>query len=106
MENSFEEQRRVEKARKKIKAIKGWYKHFAVYLIVNVVLIVMHWADMEPGEHFFEWQTFSTALFWGLGLAIHGFGVFGTELFFGADWEERKIREYMDKNTEKKDKWE
>ncbi|KGO92980.1 2TM domain-containing protein [Flavobacterium subsaxonicum] len=106
MENSFEDERRIEKARKKIQAIKGFYKHFAAYVIVNIVLIVMHWVDMEPGEHFLEWNTFSTAFFWGIGLLLHAFGVFGTDVFLGADWEERKIREYMDKDTGKKNKWE
>lgn len=106
MEESFEEQRRVEKARKKVHAIKGFYKHFAAYIIVNTVVIIMHLADREPGEDFFSWGMLSMPLCWGLGLLIHAFGVFGTDAFFGADWEDRKIREYMDKNAHKKNEWE
>jgi hypothetical protein len=34
----------------------------------------------------------------------HGMSVFGRDLFFGADWEERKIKEFMDKD--KNQKWE
>lgn len=105
MEN-FEEQARLARARKKVQAIKGFYKHLAAYLIVNVILIIMHSRDMKPGEAFLSWDTFSVAFFWGIGLLVHGFGTFGTEFFLGSNWEERKIREYMGNNPERKTKWE
>ena len=105
MEN-LEDQRGVEKAMKKVKSIKGFYKHLAVYIIINILLIAMHWRDLEPGEEFLSFATFSTAIFWGFGLAIHAFGVFGTDVFFGSDWEDRKIREIMDKDGGSKEKWE
>ena len=106
MEHTFEEQARLEKARKKVKAIKGFYSHLGAYLIVNTVLIIMHTADLEPDETFWSWNTFSTAFFWGIGLLCHAFGVFGTDVFLGAGWEERKIKEYMDKKPESYKKWE
>ena len=106
MQNTFEEQARLDKAKKKIKAIKGFYSHLAAYIIVNVVLIIMHAVDLEPDESFWHWRTFSTAFFWGIGLLCHAFGVFGTDVFLGADWEERKIREYMDKKPNTTKKWE
>jgi 2TM domain len=98
MENQFSDQVKLERARKKVKSIKGFYKHLAAYIIVNAVLLIVKAVDLEPGEPFFAWGTFSTALWWGLGLLFHGFGVFGTDVFLGSGWEERKIKEYMDKN--------
>jgi hypothetical protein len=106
MEPTYEEQARLDKAKKKVKAIKGFYSHLAAYLTVNIVLLIMHWADMKEGEQFWHWGTFSTAFFWGIGLLCHAFGVFGTDIFFGADWEERKIREYMDKKPGSEKRWE
>jgi len=53
---------------------------------------------------FWSWQTFSTALFWGIGLVAHGLSVFGKNLFFSSNWEEKKIQEFMDKD--KSQKWE
>jgi hypothetical protein len=49
-------------------------------------------------------QTFSTAFFWGIGLLAHGLSVFGRYVFFGQNWEEKKIQELMDKD--KNEKWE
>lgn len=107
MDNTFNEQMKLERARKKVKSIKGFYKHLTVYLIVNIALIALKAIQLEPGEPFWHWGTFSTAFFWGLGLLFHGFGVFGTELFLGAGWEERKIKEIMDNAPEQpKNKWE
>jgi 2TM domain len=106
MENSFEDQMRLAKARKKVKSIKGFYKHFSIYIIVNTVLLIMKYAQLEPGEDFFTWHNFTTAFAWGIGLLFHGVGVFGTDMFLGANWEERKIREYMDKRPDNTTKWE
>jgi hypothetical protein len=37
------------------------------------------------------------AIFWGVGLALHGLGVFAGDRFLGRDREERKIREIMER---------
>src|SRR3982750_3319784 len=105
MEN-LEEQRRMERALKKVKSITGFYKHLAVYIIINIALLIMYWRDLDPGREFLSFSTFSTAIFWGLGLAIHAFGVFGTDVLFGSNWEDRKIRELMDKNSGSSERWE
>lgn len=37
---------------------------------------------------------------WGIGLLIHAFSVFGTKMFL-KDWEEKKIKELMEKDKNK-----
>lgn len=101
-ENS--EQVKYERAKKRVQAISGFYKHLAAYIIINVFLLVIKAANMDPGEKFLEFGTFSTAFFWGIGLAFHAFGVFYNQVFFGKNWEDRKIRELMEKD--KQQKWE
>jgi len=105
MEN-LDDQRRIERAIKKVKAIRGFYKHFAVYIIVNVILLAVEARYPDPGETFLSFQTFSTAIFWGLGLGLHAFSVFGTNVVFGPNWEDRKIRQLMDKDAGSKERWE
>jgi hypothetical protein len=106
MEHSFEEQRRLEQARKKVQAIMGFYKHLAAYVLVNLFLLALKWFNLQPGEEYITFSTFSTAFFWGIGLLFHAVGVFGTNVFLGNDWEERKIQEYMDRERNKTGKWE
>ncbi|QEE51351.1 2TM domain-containing protein [Flavobacterium alkalisoli] len=108
MENSFEERERLERAKKKVKSIKGFYRHLTVYLFVNAFILISRAIGMEPGEDFWRWGTFSTALFWGMGLLLHAASVFGTTIFFGSDWEERKLNEILEKNkkAKKENRWE
>ena len=47
-------------------------------------------------ESFWDFGTFAVWIFWGIGLAFHAFGVFGQNILFGKDWEERKMKEFMD----------
>lgn len=104
MENSNLEEQKYIRAKKKVKAIKGFYVHLVVYLIVNAFLIIMQLATNDGWSHFWEWSTYNTAIFWGIGIVFHAFNVFGMKFLLGADWEERKIKEIMDKD--KRDLWE
>lgn len=106
MDRSFEEQKKLERARKKVESIKGFYKHLGVYILVNLFLIAGKWFTLDPGESFFQFGTFATAFFWGIGVAFHALGVFGTGIFLGNDWEERKIKELMDREKNRGNKWE
>jgi hypothetical protein len=111
MENSVAtEQLKMERARRRIKALKGFYIHFAVYIVVNAGLLITSYfkgdyLQKQPHE-FWSFQTFSTAVFWGIGLLCHAFNTFGTSLLLGKGWEDRKIREYMDNNKNSSTKWE
>lgn len=91
-------------AYKRVKRIKGFYVHLIVYLIVNTFIIISSSNRSLIGdEMFWRWETFSTALFWGIGLIAHGLSVFGRNIFFGQNWEEKKIQELMEK--EKREQW-
>ena len=98
------DQLKFERARKRVKAIAGFYRHFAIYIIVNIFLIATQYFNLDPGEKFLQFSTFSTAFFWGIGLLFHALGVFGRNVFLGRDWEEKKIKEFMDRD--KQTKWE
>lgn len=98
------EKQKFERAKKKVHSISRFYKHLMVYVLVNLFLISLKYFNLEPSEQFFKFNTFSTAFFWGIGLAFHALSVFGPGFFLGNDWEEKKIQEIMDK--EKANKWE
>jgi hypothetical protein len=102
MEHSFEDQIKSDKVKKKVKEMKGFYKHFTVYLAVNIFLLIIKSLNLEPGESFFTWNTFATAICWGIGVFFHWYSVFGAEIILGKNWEERKIKEMMEKDKNKK----
>jgi uncharacterized integral membrane protein len=89
-------------AKKQVSEIKGFYIHLLVYIIVNLFIIFGIFSKVKFEE--INFWMFSTAFFWGIGLFFHGFAVFGKNLVFNKEWEERKIREIMEKD--KNEYWE
>ena len=81
------------RAKKKVESLIGFYWHFAVYIVVNVFLIIL----IGVNAGFDSFGPYATAVFWGICLFFHLLGVFGPDFFFGKNWEKRKIEEFMDK---------
>lgn len=100
MENNFAKEKQFLRAKRKVKSIKGFYSHLVVYILVNGFIIMSKFLSDGDWEIFWEYQSYSTAFFWGIGLAFHAFNVFGMDFVLGKHWEERKIKEYMDKHKE------
>lgn len=106
MEKNYQQDENYKAAQKRVKDIKGFYIHLTVYLFVNIAIIVANSNFTQFGNSGLEFSNFFTAFFWGIGLAAHWASVFGPGLFFGKKWEEKKIRELMEKDRQKMQKWE
>lgn len=93
------------RAKKKVEKIKGFYVHLTVYVAVNTFIsgIIVYGLMREDGDTFGEvmknFGVYSTWVFWGIGVFFHWLGVFGFNSLFGNNWEEKKIKELMDKDT-------
>jgi hypothetical protein len=83
------EAERRERAIRRVAAIKGFYVHLAVYVVVNIGLFVV---DALTGS---DWWVQWVAFGWGIGVAAHAVAVFGRGSKFVADWEDRKIKQLM-----------
>ena len=105
IQSNNDEQIRYEIAAKKVKKIARFYRHFGIYCIVNLYIIFINIQNLDAGESYFQFKNFATAFFWGLGLAAHGFRVFGPNVFFGKNWEERKIKQFMQEYQTQTQKW-
>ena len=86
--------------KKKVESIKGFYGNLTSFIIVNIILIIINlWTS--PQYLWFFWPL----LWWGVGVVFHGLNVFEVFPVLGKDWEERKIKELMDKEKENQNKW-
>ena len=99
MENQFTEEERYYAAKKRVEEIKGFYGNLIAYVVVNIGLVVVNLLT-SPAYLWFFWPM----LGWGIGVFFHGLKVFNYMPFFGKEWEEKKIKELMEK--EKSEKWE
>ena len=95
--NNLVEQERYERALKRVKKIKGFYTHAVVYVVINIMIVIINIQNLKEGESYFKLHNFFTAFFWGLGLLAHGLSVFLPDFIMGQNWEERKIKEFMEK---------
>jgi uncharacterized integral membrane protein len=98
MESNYIEKDRYERATKRVKRIKSFYTHAVVYVVINILIVIINIQNMDAGESYFQWQNFTTLFFWGIGLLAHALSVFTPNFFLGKDWEERKIKELMEKD--------
>ncbi len=88
MENETEKYKR---ARKRAKELKSFYSHLVTFVVINTYMIAVN-LFTSPDELWFYWPL----LGWGFGLFWHFCGVFVFNQF-GKDWEEKKIKELMEK---------
>lgn len=100
--NHFEKER-YDRARNRVKRISGFYRHLVVYIVINMMIIVVNIQQLGPHESYFQWQNFITLFFWGIGVLAHGLSVFMPYVVFGQHWEEKKIKELMEK--ERRNTW-
>jgi pilus assembly protein TadC len=89
---------KYERAKARVKEIKGFYRNLLTYAGVNILLIIINLVT-NPGNLWFYWVT----IFWGIGIAIHASKVFVLkDRFLGKEWEEKKIKEMMEKEDNSK----
>ena len=85
------QQEKYQKAKKRVAALKKFYVHLSVYVLVNLFLFLRN-IIMSPDRLWFYWPL----LGWSIAIAMHAFSVFSFGRPFGADWEERKIAQFME----------
>jgi hypothetical protein len=86
-----EQETRYRNAKKRVEALRGFYVHLTVYVLVNLLLFTINMLTSPDGLWFF-WPLMG----WGIAVALHALRVFGSDRRFGTEWEERKINELME----------
>ncbi len=97
--NDYKNKGAYEKAKKRVENEKRFYSHLTAYIIINIALLFINSGFVDEGfNNWLDWHLYITPIAWGIGLAAHGISVFGKIPTFGKDWEEKKIKELMDKD--------
>lgn len=86
----------IRKAQNRVKAKKGFYIHFGVYLATAIFFLLMNLVTMDAPD---DWWFFYPLIPWLVGLLIHYFVVFG---FPGTNiltdgWEERELEKEINR---------
>jgi len=93
------ESNRYLRAIEQVEEIKGFYGGLLAYCIVIPIIIYIN-LNYVPQFHWFWFPM----LGWGIGMVFQGFKAFSYNRILGRNWEERKIKEFME--SDKKQYWE
>jgi hypothetical protein len=88
---------RYDYAKKTAREIRSFYINLTCYCVVMPVLIIinlMYYSGMY-------WFVFSMTG-WGAGLILHGITAFKYFPFLSADWEQKKIKEFIEQEKQKR----
>lgn len=100
---------KYDRAKKRVKEIKGFYTHVRTFVIINALVFVTRFFVMPklgfiPEDpdfvNWLNWNTYLMPLLWGIGLGIHALCVYGKKFNPFQKWEERKIDEILRKENE------
>jgi len=91
-----QEFKQYQKASDRVKELKGFYEHLANYLLFNTGFLLVN-LYFSPNQLWFFWPL----LGWGIGLFFHGVKVFNFFPFINKDWEERKIKQFIEEEKNK-----
>lgn len=85
-----------QKAKKRVREIKGFYRHLLISSIVMIGLIYIN-LKYTPEVWWFLWVLFGTAI----PIIIHGLKTFRLIPFFNPNWEEKKMKQFLEEEKEK-----
>ena len=93
MKTAYTEEQKYIRAKKNVEKVKEFYMSLFAYLVVIPFLIFLN-LKFSPE---FQWFWFPL-IGWGIGLAFHALGAFNHNLLFGKNWEDRKIKKFIEKD--------
>lgn len=80
------------RAVRRVRSIKGFYSHGAIFALVMTILAVVDVATGSP--YWVQWPL----LGWGAGIIVHGLIVYGRIPLALSDWERRKVEQMIEQD--------
>ena len=100
---------KLQRAKERLKELKGFYWHLAAYIGVNSFIsissIIGRMSNGANSLDVLDFGTFAVWIFWGIGLFFHGMKVFSYNPIFSKEWEKRQIQKFMEKDRQEAEKF-
>ena len=98
MERNKEQE--YQRAKDRVRELRKFYNHLSSYLVVITFLGALNYYSNGWSYMWFLWAVFG----WGVGICFDAVKAFQLNPMFNKNWEERKIREFMEKEEFKERK--
>ena len=96
-----EQREQYEYARKRIKQKKNLMRHFILFLIGSIFLLVVDLVLNKGADILFPNWSVWVVLIWAFILLIHVFNVFVMSKFMGKEWEDRQLEKLKAKQADR-----
>lgn len=96
MNTTPEEEKLYKDARKRVRRKKSYYSAIIAYFTVGTFLTFINWFSQRDQETI-HWWVIWVWFGWGIGMFFYTVSFFKNGMLFGQDWEDRKIKEEMEK---------
>ncbi len=90
--NNFDNESKYHRAKERVAMIKKFYSNLMSYIVFITFLAGLNYYTNEWSRPWFLWAAFG----WGIGLIFHAIKAFDWVPFMNKNWEDRKIKEFMD----------
>ena len=87
--------------RRRVHRIAEFYRHLMVYVIIIGLLWIVNAFTINNGTlptKWYSWWAIWPTLGWGIGLLTHGITALPVWGFFSEEWEDRKVKELMERD--------
>ncbi len=84
------------RAKERVEIIKKFYSNLMSYIIFISFLAGLNYYVNQWRSPWFLWATFG----WGIGIIFHAIKAFNWVPFMNRDWEDRKIKEFMNEDEQ------
>jgi uncharacterized membrane protein len=91
-------------AKYKVEQIKRFYIHFMLFLIATIIYVAKTYFGAPLNFSPFNLLSQTVMLIWAFIIVVKAVKTYSSQLFFGKQWEEKKMQKFM--QDESTSKWE
>lgn len=95
---NLEEIKSYERAQERVSELKKFYSNLTSYILVISFLAGLNYYQNQWEHLWFTWPAFG----WGIGVFFHAIKTYRVNPMFNKEWEEQKIRKYMEEEEKNK----
>ncbi len=94
--DDFNKENNYIRAKDKVRKIKKFYTSLLSYIVFIAFMAGLNYYTNEWHSPWFLWVAFG----WGIGIIFHAFKAFEWMPYMNKNWEDRKIKEFMEQDDE------
>lgn len=100
--NNIDHETKYQRAKEKVKAIRCFYTDLIKFGVFLIIILILYYFYPQWYRYWLLWIAFA----WSISIIIKAFKAFDWLPFLNKNWEDQKVKEFMEKDNEPtQNKW-